>query len=347
MKNKTKPSVKKINKKFSNILSFEDNEIISSMCGEFDNNLKSLEIEMGVIIIPRGNLISISGNESDVRKTGLVLEKIYQSAKNNNQIDYGELKGIINMTTNENSNIEHSSNLVDSFLVKAGKKVLKPRSKKQKKYFELVKERQMVFCCGPAGTGKTYLAVAFAVSMLKAGQVEKIILSRPAVEAGERLGFLPGDLKEKIDPYLRPIYDALNEMLPVGEVIKKIESGQIEIAPIAFMRGRTLSNSFVILDESQNTTPIQMKMFLTRLGENSKMIINGDLSQVDLPSGTKSGLREAMNILQNIDDIGFIRFNDKDVVRNALVSKIVKNYEEFEKNQGVGFEYISKASNED
>lgn len=347
MKNKTKPSVKKINKKFSNILSFEDNEIISSMCGEFDKNLKSLEIEMGVIIIPRGNLISISGNESDVKKTGLVLEKIYQSAKNNNQIDYGELKGIINMTTNENSNTEFSSNLADSFLVKAGKKVLKPRSKKQKKYFELVKERQMVFCCGPAGTGKTYLAVAFAVSMLKAGQVEKIVLSRPAVEAGERLGFLPGDLKEKIDPYLRPIYDALNEMLPVGEVIKKIESGQIEIAPIAFMRGRTLSNSFVILDESQNTTPIQMKMFLTRLGENSKMIINGDLSQVDLPSGTKSGLREAMNILQNIDDIGFIRFNDKDVVRNALVSKIVKNYEEFEKNQGVGFEYISKASNED
>ena len=347
MKNKTKPSVKKINKKFSNILSFEDNEIISSMCGEFDNNLKSLEIEMGVIIIPRGNLISISGNESDVRKTGLVLEKIYQSAKNNNQIDYGELKGIINMTTNENSNTEFSSNPADSFLVKAGKKVLKPRSKKQKKYFELVKERQMVFCCGPAGTGKTYLAVAFAVSMLKAGQVEKIILSRPAVEAGERLGFLPGDLKEKIDPYLRPIYDALNEMLPVGEVIKKIESGQIEIAPIAFMRGRTLSNSFVILDESQNTTPIQMKMFLTRLGENSKMIINGDLSQVDLPSGTKSGLREAMNILQSIDDIGFITFNDKDVVRNALVSKIVKNYEEFEKNQGVGFEYISKASNED
>ena len=347
MKNKTKPSVKKINKKFSNILSFEDNEIISSMCGEFDNNLKSLEIEMGVIIIPRGNLISISGNKSDVKKTSLVLEKIYQSAKNNNQIDYGELKGIINMTTNENSNTEFSSNLADSFLVKAGKKVLQPRSKKQKKYFELVKERQMVFCCGPAGTGKTYLAVAFAVSMLKAGQVEKIILSRPAVEAGERLGFLPGDLKEKIDPYLRPIYDALNEMLPVGEVIKKIESGQIEIAPIAFMRGRTLSNSFVILDESQNTTPIQMKMFLTRLGENSKMIINGDLSQVDLPSGTKSGLREAMNILQNIDDIGFITFNDKDVVRNALVSKIVKNYEEFEKNQGVGFEYISKASNED
>jgi phosphate starvation-inducible protein PhoH and related proteins len=347
LKNKTKRSVKRINKKFSDILSFEDNEVVSSMCGEFDNNLKLLEIEMGVTIIPRGNLISISGTESGVKKTGLVLEKIYQSAKNNNQIDYGELKGIINMTINENSNTGSPTNQVDPLFVKAGKKFLKPRSTKQKKYFELVKERQMVFCCGPAGTGKTYLAVAFAVSMLKSGQVEKIILSRPAVEAGERLGFLPGDLKEKIDPYLRPIYDALNEMLPVDEVIKKIESGQIEIAPIAFMRGRTLSNSFVILDESQNTTPIQMKMFLTRLGENSKMIINGDLSQVDLPSGTKSGLREAMNILQNIDDIGFIKFNDKDVVRNALVSKIVKNYEEFEKNQGVGFEYISKASNED
>jgi len=347
LRNKTKRPVKKIDKKFSNILSFEDNEVVSSMCGELDNNLKLLEIEMGVSIVPRGNLISISGNESGVKKTGLVLEKIYQSAKNNNQIDYGELKGIINMTTNEKSNKETSKNLVDSFFVKAGKKILKPRSETQKKYFELVKERQMVFCCGPAGTGKTFLAVAFAVSMLKGGQVEKIILSRPAVEAGERLGFLPGDLKEKIDPYLRPIYDALNEMLPVGEVIKKIESGQIEIAPIAFMRGRTLSNSFVILDESQNTTPIQMKMFLTRLGENSKMIINGDLSQVDLPSGTKSGLREAMNILKNIDDIGFIKFNDKDVVRNALVSKIVRNYEEYEKNQGVGFEYISEASNED
>ncbi|MDC3090859.1 PhoH family protein [Rickettsiales bacterium] len=347
MKNKTRQSVRKISKKYSNTLSFEDNEVVSCMCGELDNNLKLLETEMGVSIVPRGNLISVSGNESGVKKTGLILEKIYLSAKNNNQIDYGELKGIINMTINDNSDKEISANLVDSFFVKAGKKVLKPRSKKQKEYFESVKDKEMVFCCGPAGTGKTYLAVAFAVSMLKAGQVEKIILSRPAVEAGERLGFLPGDLKEKIDPYLRPIYDALNEMLPVGEVIKKIESGQIEIAPIAFMRGRTLSNSFIILDESQNTTPIQMKMFLTRLGENSKMIINGDLSQVDLPSGTKSGLREAMNILGNIGDIGFIKFNDKDVVRNALVSRIVRNYEEHEKNQGVGFEYISKASNED
>ena len=200
----------------------------------------------------------------------------------------------------------------------------------------------MVFCCGPTGTGKTYLSVAYAVSMLKSGQIEKIILTRPAVEAGEHLGFLPGDIKEKIDPYLRPIYDALNDMLSFSEVIKKLESGFIEIAPLAFMRGRTLSNAFIILDESQNTTPIQMKMFLTRLGENSKMIINGDLSQVDLPSGTKSGLRESINILQKVNDIGFIEFTEKDVVRNPLVSKIVTEYEKFERDQGVGKKYLIK-----
>ena len=216
----------------------------------------------------------------------------------------------------------------------------------QANYFNCVKNKQMVFCCGPAGTGKTYLAVAFAVWMLKTGQIEKIILTRPAVEAGERLGFLPGDLKEKIDPYLRPIYDALNDMLPFSEVLKKIDSGFIEIAPLAFMRGRTLSNAFIILDESQNTTSIQMKMFLTRLGENSKMIINGDLSQVDLPSGTKSGLRESIKILNNLKDIGFIKFDDKDVVRNPLVSKIVSKYDEFEKSEGVGKEYLSKEKND-
>ena len=224
--------------------------------------------------------------------------------------------------------------------------MLKPRSKKQAKYFKSLKTKELIFCCGPAGTGKTYLAVAFAVSMLKAGQVERIILSRPAVEAGERLGFLPGDLKEKIDPYLRPIYDALNDMLPMGEVLKKIESGQIEIAPIAFMRGRTLSNSFIILDESQNTTSVQMKMFLTRLGENSKMVINGDLSQVDLPAGTKSGLRDAIMILKNVNDIGFIEFKDEDIVRNSLVSKIVSKYENFEKIEGIGKKYFSNKINE-
>ena len=331
----------------SRTVKFENNVFVSAICGELDSNLKKIEIELNVEIIPRGNLISIHGSEKDVEKTISVLKFLYNSAKQNNFIDYGELRGAINMSDDLKLNGDKGKNVINSLFVKAGKKLLKPRSINQKKYFQLVKDKEMIFCCGPAGTGKTYLAVAFAISMLKSGQVEKIILSRPAVEAGERLGFLPGDLKEKIDPYLRPIYDALNEMLPFSEVLKKIESGHIEIAPIAFMRGRTLSNAFIILDESQNTTPIQMKMFLTRFGENSKMIINGDLSQVDLPSGTKSGLREAIKILSNIKDIGFVEFKDKDVVRNPLVSKIVAKYEGFEKKAGVGKEYISKVNDED
>ena len=240
------------------------------------------------------------------------------------------------------SNFDLDVEKIESLSFQAGKKLIKPRSRRQADYFNCVKNKQMVFCCGPAGTGKTYLAVAFAVWMLKTGQIEKIILTRPAVEAGERLGFLPGDLKEKIDPYLEPIYDALNDMLSFSEVLKKIDTGFIEIAPLAFMRGRTLSNAFIILDESQNTTSIQMKMFLTRLGENSKMIINGDLSQVDLPSGTKSGLRQSINILKDVEDIGFIKFDETDVVRNPLVSKIVRKYDEFEKVEGVGKEYLSK-----
>ena len=345
MSNK-KNQFKKRKNFYSETISFEDNSLFSSVCGELDNNLKFIEKEIGVEIIPRGNILTLNGSLESVRNAVSVLKSLYTTALNNTVIDYGELKGSINMVIEDKLH-NKKENIVESIFVKAGKKLLKPRSRKQIDYFELVRKKQIVFCCGPAGTGKTYLAVAFAVSMLKSGQVDKIILSRPAVEAGERLGFLPGDLKEKIDPFLRPIYDALNEMLPLSEVMKKIESGQIEIAPIAFMRGRTLSNSFVILDESQNTTSVQMKMFLTRLGENSKMIINGDLSQVDLPSGTKSGLREAIKILKNIKDIGFIKFDDKDVVRNSLVSKIVSNYENYEKSEGIGYEYLSKASNED
>ena len=249
---------------------------------------------------------------------------------------------MINLLKDTKSGSLDGTENIESLNFTAGKKLIKPRSKRQVEYFNLVRKKDLVFCCGPAGTGKTYLAVAIAVSMLKSGQIEKIILSRPAVEAGERLGFLPGDLKEKIDPYLRPLYDALNDMLSFSEVLKKIENGMIEIAPLAFMRGRTLSNSFIILDESQNTTAIQMKMFLTRLGENSRMIVNGDLSQVDLPSGTKSGLRESINILKDIKDIGFIEFEESDVVRNPLVSKIVSKYNEFEKIQRVGEKYKKK-----
>tara|TARA_B100000683_G_scaffold76887_1_gene75886 strand:- start:785 stop:1837 length:1053 start_codon:yes stop_codon:yes gene_type:complete len=343
-----KKKLKSNTEKFSKIISFDDNLILPLIFGELDKNLKIFEDELDVSIIPRGNFLKIVGDEDNVKLTNHTLNKIYEHAKKgelNNIIDSGEIIGMINILKNSNINdAETTSKRFDSSNIKAGRKLIKPRSKKQIEYFDLIKKKEMVFCCGPAGTGKTYLAVAFAVSMLKSGAIEKIILTRPAVEAGERLGFLPGDLKEKIDPFLRPIYDALNDMLSFSEVIKKIESGFIEIAPLAFMRGRTLSNSFIILDESQNTTSVQMKMFLTRIGENSKMVINGDLSQVDLPAGTRSGLRESMNILRGINDIGFIEFKDKDVVRNPLVSKIVSKYEGFEKTQGVGKEYFFKSN---
>ena len=342
-----KKKLKKHNEPFSKIISFDNNLILPLIFGEHDKNLKIIEKKLNISIVPRGNFLKISGQEESVNLTKQTLNKLYEQASNNqinNVIESGEIIGMINILKKSDSdNKEKAIHNFDSLNITAGRRLIKPRSKRQIEYFELVKKKEMVFCCGPAGTGKTYLAVAFAVSMLKSGAIEKIILTRPAVEAGERLGFLPGDLKEKIDPFLRPIYDALNDMLPFSEVIKKIESGFIEIAPLAFMRGRTLSNSFIILDESQNTTSVQMKMFLTRLGENSKMVINGDLSQVDLPSGTRSGLRESINILKGMKDIGFIEFTDKDVVRNSLVSKIVSKYEDFEKIQGVGKEYSFKS----
>jgi len=213
------------------------------------------------------------------------------------------------------------------------KRQIRPRTATQGAFIEAMNSHDMVFGLGPAGTGKTFLAVAKAVSEMLAGNVDRIILTRPAVEAGENLGFLPGDLKEKVDPYLRPLYDALYEMLPAEQVDKKLALGEIEIAPLAFMRGRTLSNSFIILDEAQNTTPMQMKMFLTRLGENSRMVVNGDLSQVDLPRGVVSGLRDALDTLKNVDNISSVTFSSADVVRHGLVAKIVRAYEEKSKKQ--------------
>ena len=340
-----KKKIKNNTESYSKIVSFEDNLVLPMIFGDQDKTLKVLEKEFNVSIFPRGNFLKISGKEESVNIVEVTLKKIYEEVLRDKVINSGEINGIINII--KHSNMKKSGNDIDfvnSTSFTAGRKLIKPRSRKQIEYFNLIKNKEMVFCCGPAGTGKTYLAVAFAVSMLKSGAVDKIILTRPAVEAGERLGFLPGDLKEKIDPYLRPIYDALNDMLSFSEVIKKIDMGLIEIAPLAFMRGRTLSNAFIILDESQNTTSVQMKMFLTRLGENSKMIINGDLSQVDLPSGTKSGLRESIKILDNVSDIGFIQFGDQDVVRNPLVSKIVNSYEKFEKAEGVGKEYFLKSA---
>jgi len=334
--------LKKNSNIFSKTISFSDNSILPIIFGEHDKFLKIIENKLSVSIITRGNFLKVSGEANKVKISCDLLETLFKNAKENNFLDEGEVHGMINILKDTKNEVLDAKENIDSLSFRAGKKLIKPRSKKQVEYFNLVRKKDLVFCCGPAGTGKTYLAVALAVSMLKSGQIEKIVLSRPAVEAGERLGFLPGDLKEKIDPYLRPLYDALNDMLSFPEVLKKIENGMIEIAPLAFMRGRTLSNSFIILDESQNTTAIQMKMFLTRLGQNSRMIVNGDLSQVDLPSGTKSGLRESINILKDIKDIGFLEFEETDVVRNPLVSKIVSKYNEFEKIQRVGEKYKKK-----
>ncbi len=235
---------------------------------------------------------------------------------------------------NNNPQFEEEQTPASNLTLKTKKRHVNPRTPNQGKFIEAMNKYDMVFGLGPAGTGKTFLAVAKAVSAMLEGKVDKIILTRPAVEAGESLGFLPGTLKDKIDPYLRPLYDALYDMLP-GEIVeKKIETGEIEVAPLAYMRGRTLSHAVVILDEAQNTTPMQMKMFLTRLGEGSRMIINGDLSQTDLPRGVTSGLVDAVHILKNIDDIGFVEFTDKDVVRNSLVSKIVSAYNKAHEEKG-------------
>jgi phosphate starvation-inducible PhoH-like protein len=222
----------------------------------------------------------------------------------------------------------------DDLTLATRKRRITPRSPRQAAFIKALRTHELVFGVGPAGTGKTYLAVATAVTLLMSGEVERIILSRPAVEAGERLGFLPGDVKEKVDPYLRPLYDALHDMMPGDQVNRRMETGEIEIAPLAFMRGRTLANSFIILDEAQNTTPVQMKMFLTRLGENSRMAVTGDLSQVDLPPRTPSGLRDAVNILSNMNDVSFIQFTDADVVRHSLVTRIVQAYDRH--NQTLG-----------
>ena len=322
---------------------FHDNELLMGVVGEFNKNLKELERITQSNLYSRGNSILIKSDRENNEVLKNAIQFLANQFINNGNI---ENKDIVSSVDNFMIKEKVKNNNVTD-IIKTPKKSIIPRSEKQKEYVRALRQSDVIISAGPAGTGKTFLAVAVGLTMLLEKKIERIILSRPAVEAGERLGFLPGDMKEKVDPYLRPIYDALNEMLPAGEVLKKIESGQIEIAPLAFMRGRTLSNAFIILDESQNTTAVQMKMFLTRLGQNSKMIVNGDLSQVDLPSGTKSGLRESITILGNIKDIGFVYFDDKDVVRNSLVSKIVFNYEKYEKSKGIGSEYISQVSNED
>ena len=310
-----------MNARFINI-EFDDNNILSSLFGLNDSNIRILEKINEVKIEYRGNKVKIVGKKNSIEETRRELENLFEEARKGIEIDEEKIKDTKSLLS---LNFNNSSQL-DLFIQTKKRKII-PRSGNQIKYFELLNKKNIVFAVGPAGTGKTFLAVAKAVAALQKGSVKKIILSRPAVEAGEKLGFLPGDLKEKVDPFLRPIYDALYDMMPFDQVEKKLSNGIIEIAPIAFMRGRTLEDCFVILDEAQNTTKIQMKMFLTRLGRNSQMVVVGDITQIDLVSKNDSGLLDAEKKLSKLKDIGFIYLNEKDVVRHELVKKIINAYD--------------------
>lgn len=309
-------------------LNFElfNNQLLKVLVGVNDENIRLIERMLNVEILSFGNQITVRGATTDIENAKTAMDILYEKASKGHVIGEQEVKAAVRICGGQGSADEKQS--LSEIVLKTKKRYIYPRSATQAQYITEMMKNELVFGLGPAGTGKTYLAVALAVSMMLEGAVDKIILSRPAVEAGENLGFLPGDLKDKVDPYLRPLYDALYEMLPAEQVDKKLALGEIEIAPLAFMRGRTLSNAFVILDEAQNTTPMQMKMFLTRLGENSRMVINGDLSQVDLPRGVISGLRDALDTLRGIGNIGSVTFSANDVVRHGLVAKIVKAYEE-------------------
>ena len=299
---------------------FSDNALAQILFGPHNSHLERIERHLGVTLNGRGNAVAISGGKELIAEAEKVLGDLYALAAQQGHLESADVDGVMRM-------VDAKAAPDDGIQLQTRKRRIAPRTPVQADYLTAMTDHELVFGLGPAGTGKTYLAVAKAVTMMLAGEVDRIVLSRPAVEAGERLGFLPGDLKEKVDPYLRPLYDALHDMLPGDQVTKKLAAGDIEVAPLAFMRGRTLANSFVILDEAQNTTPVQMKMFLTRMGENSRMVITGDLSQVDLPPGTRSGLQDALDTLAGIDDISFIQFTHRDVVRHSLVAKIIKAYD--------------------
>jgi phosphate starvation-inducible protein PhoH and related proteins len=311
-------------------MSFDKPHLINAVFGEFDRNLVTIENRLGVYISARGNRVQIEGEAGAIGRARDVLNDIYSRISRGQEMDSEAVQSIIAMTAEPTLEgiLRKEDNAAPGIMIRTRKKTLVPRSATQIPYMEALARDEIIFALGPAGTGKTYLAVAQAVAMLITGAVQRLILSRPAVEAGERLGFLPGDMKEKVDPYLRPIYDALYDCLPAEQVERRIASGEIEIAPIAFMRGRTLADSFIILDEAQNTTAAQMKMFLTRFGMNSRMVICGDPHQVDIPGGERmSGLNDAVKRLEGVDGIQTIRFNSSDVVRHPLVGRIVDAYE--------------------
>lgn len=294
--------------------------------GPFDENIKAICQALDVKVVMQEGQSSLLGDDVNVNMAMAVIAKLRNFIYSGDSVDIGRVNYLCDCAKADKLD-EIDELLGDVVAITSRGKPIKSKTVGQKKYVDLMKKNTITFGVGPAGTGKTYLAVAIAVNAYKSKQVEKIILTRPAVEAGEKLGFLPGDLQEKVNPYLRPLYDALQEMLGIETYVKMMERGTIEIAPLAYMRGRTLSNAYVILDEAQNTTREQIKMFLTRLGENSKMVITGDLTQIDLPKGHTSGLKHAIKILKDIDDIGIIRLNERDVVRHPLVQKIVKAYE--------------------
>ena len=303
-----------------------NNEMLIGIVGSFDSNLKELEKISGSKIYFRGNSIIIKGEKKSNEKVKNAIEYLVDRFRFDKKIDKSDITAALNQEMIKDIKNKTTVSSLEE-IIKTPKRSVIPRSIKQKKYVKALKSNQIVISLGPAGTGKTYLAVAIALSMLLEKKVERIILSRPAVEAGEKLGFLPGDMKDKIDPYLRPLYDALYELLDYEKIQKKIESGEIEIAPLAFMRGRTLKNSIAILDEAQNATQTQIKMFLTRIGENSKLIVNGDPSQIDLPNKSQSGLVDSQKVLKNIKEISIINFDHNDVVRHPLVTKIVEAYQ--------------------
>ena len=312
-------------------LEFPDNRLLIDLCGPFDRNLAQIEHQMGVQIVRRGNELIVMGPEEDTARAAQVLEALYARLEAGRDVEAGDIDGEIRMGASEDEDTGPDTQL-EMFQggrveIKTRKKLIEPRTEAQKAYVQSLFKHELAFGIGPAGTGKTYLAVAVAVNMFIGGHVDRIILSRPAVEAGERLGFLPGTQEDKVDPYMQPLYDALADFLPGKQVTKLREEKQIEIAPLAFMRGRTLSRAFVVLDEAQNATTMQMKMFLTRLGEGSRMVITGDRTQVDLPRGVQSGLQDAERLLKDVGGIAFNYFTAKDVVRHPLVAKIIQAYD--------------------
>ena len=313
------------------VLEFSENRLMIDLCGPFDQHLAAIEKALDVQIVRRGNFLTLLGEPPLTERAAQVLQSLYARLEGGRGVEPADIDMILRMGDSAEDTGVRAGDQIEMPIsggieIQTRKKRVEPRTEAQKAYVQSLFENEMAFGIGPAGTGKTYLAVAQGVALLQSGRVDRIVLSRPAVEAGERLGFLPGDMKEKVDPYLRPLYDALHDMLPAEQVARRIAAGEIEIAPLAFMRGRTLAHCYAILDEAQNTTPAQMKMFLTRMGEGSRMVITGDPTQIDLPPNQPSGLVEALGIVAGVEGIGVTRFSEQDVVRHPLVARIVAAY---------------------